>query len=90
MRNQSKVFAIINYSVDVLTKGVVLLIDITRDTHLRDLLSLGRAVLDVFSEYNLGCAECLGSDFETLGDAIRSHRLNENEVLDKLNKALNG
>lgn len=66
------------------------MIHITKDTHLRDLLSLGSTVLNVFSEYNLGCAECLGSDFETLGDAIRSHRLNEEEVLDKLNKALNG
>lgn len=60
---------------------------ISRDTHLRDLLGQGDAVLEVLKDYNLACAECLGADFETVGDAVRAHKLNEEEVLTRLEQA---
>lgn len=58
------------------------------ETLLKDLLAEGEEVLAVLREYHLACAECLGAGFETVGDAIRSHKLPEEEVLNKLRKAI--
>ena len=61
---------------------------ITLDTPLRELMLLDSSVLDVLQEYGLGCASCLGAQFETLRDACSAHDLDGTELLGALNRAL--
>lgn len=61
---------------------------ITLDTPLRELMLLDNSVLDVLQQYGLGCASCIGAQFETLRDACSAHDLDGTEILGALNRAL--
>ena len=61
---------------------------ITLDMPLRELMLLDPSIIEVLQHYHLGCASCLGAQFETLKDACVAHGLQSEEVLMRLNEAL--
>ena len=61
---------------------------ITLETPLRELMLLDSSVLEVLQRYGLGCASCLGAQFETLNDACLAHNLDATMVLRDMNAAL--
>ncbi len=61
---------------------------VTLDTPLRELMLLDESVLNVLQKYGLGCASCLGAQFETLHDACVAHNLDGAQVVIEMNAAL--
>lgn len=62
--------------------------EISLDMPLCELMLLDSSLLDVLARYGLGCAACLGAQFETLRDACMAHNLDAEAVLTELNRAL--
>lgn len=61
---------------------------VTLDTPLRQLMLLDKSVLNVLQKYGLGCASCLGAQFETLNEACLAHNLDGDMVVIEMNAAL--
>lgn len=61
---------------------------VTLDTPLRELMLLDKSVLNVLQKYGLGCASCLGAQFETLNEACLAHNLDGDMVVIEMNAAL--
>lgn len=61
---------------------------VTLDTPLRELMLLDKSVLNVLQKHGLGCASCLGAQFETLNEACLAHNLDGDMVVIEMNAAL--
>lgn len=61
---------------------------ITPDTPIRDVLVQNEKVLDVLALHGLGCAACIGAQFETIRDACAAHDIDVKKLTDDLTAAL--
>lgn len=61
---------------------------VTPDTKLSDLLQASPSVVGVLHAHGLGCAACLGAQFETVRDAARAHEIDMNVLIQELSVAV--
>ena len=63
---------------------------ITKDMHISDILRLYPQTLNIFEKYGLDCFECQIADYEALEHGASVHKLNVDELLKELNRAVQG
>lgn len=61
---------------------------VTFDTRLSDLVRLNPSAVDVLERYGLGCACCMGAEFETVRDACAAHEIDGEKLLADLGRVL--
>lgn len=62
---------------------------VTLDTRLSDLVHLNPSIVDVLERYGLGCACCVGAEFETIRDACAAHEIDGEKLLADISRVLN-
>lgn len=63
--------------------------EISKEMNIADIVEKYPATMDVFFEVGLGCVGCVASQFETLEEGLKAHGLEVDEILKKLNEAIN-
>ena len=63
---------------------------ITKDMHISDILRRWPQTLKVFEKFGLDCFECQIADYEALEHGASVHKLNVDELLKELNRAVQG
>lgn len=61
---------------------------INKDMSITEILQNFPETQSVFRDLNLGCLGCVAASFETLEAGLNAHGLNVEEVLAKLNEAV--
>jgi hybrid cluster-associated redox disulfide protein len=65
--------------------------NITKDTIIGDILDFnGRAAAPYFFEMGMHCLGCPSARGETVGEACMVHGVSAEDLIEKLNKAVNG
>jgi hybrid cluster-associated redox disulfide protein len=63
---------------------------ITKDMHIADILRLYPQTVKVFENFNLECFECQIADFEALEHGADVHKIQVDDLLAELNRAISG
>jgi hybrid cluster-associated redox disulfide protein len=63
---------------------------ITKDMHISDILRHYPQTLNIFEKYGLDCFECQIADYEDLEHGATVHKMNVDELLAELNRAIQG
>lgn len=59
---------------------------ITRETPIRDVLTMHSGATEVFERHGLGCAACLAAEFETLASVATMHDISVDALIDDLER----
>ena len=59
------------------------------DTSLQELMMLYPSAIEVLDRYGLGCASCIGAEFENLRDACNAHDIDPAVLMSDLDKVVN-
>jgi hybrid cluster-associated redox disulfide protein len=59
---------------------------LTKETPIRDVLTMHAGAAEVFERHGLGCAVCLGAEFETLASVAAMHDISVDALIDDLNR----
>jgi len=56
-----------------------------KDMTLMEIMTSDSRAVEIFEQYGLSCAECMGAQAETVEKAAEAHGLNVEEILTTLN-----
>lgn len=61
---------------------------VTKNTIIAEVLKMDRGTASIFMKHGLHCLGCAGATMESISEAARVHEIDEDKLIDDLNKYL--
>ena len=61
---------------------------ITKDTGIIEAVQNHPEIIEVFTEYGLGCIGCMAAHFETIGQGAGAHGIDVDALIEDINKVI--